>query len=75
MWLKSCIVIASVIGHDLLASGEQFVGVRISKEGEGGIRTRKVSVSFQIFFAKQMYFCLANRISKFRATTRDREVS
>ena len=51
------------------------VGVRISKEGEESIRTRKVCVSCQFFLAKQMYFCLANRISKFSANNRDREVS
>ena len=51
------------------------VGVRISKEGEESVRTRKVCVSCQFFLAKQMYFCLPNRINKFRANTRDREVS
>ena len=51
------------------------MGVRISKEGKEGIRTRKVCVSCLFFLAKQMYFCLANRISKFRANTRDRGVN
>ena len=45
-------------------------GVRISKEGEESIRTRKVCVSCPFFLAKQMHFCLANRISKFRVKTR-----
>ena len=51
------------------------MGARISKEGDESIRTRKVCASCQLFLAKQMHFCLANRISKFRANIRNTSVS
>ena len=47
------------------------VGARISKEGEEGARNREVSVRLSIFLAKQVHFCLADRISKFRSKTRN----
>ena len=62
-----------VIGDGTGTSGDGMgVGARISKEGEESIRIRKVCVSCQFFLAKQMHFCLANRISKFRVKTRNK---
>ena len=47
------------------------VGARISKKGEEGARNREVSVRLSIFLAKQVHFCLADRISKFKSKTRN----
>ena len=47
------------------------MGAQISKEGEEGVRNREVSVKLSIFLAKQMHFCLANMISKFKSKTKN----
>ena len=47
------------------------MGARISKKGEEGARNREVSARLSVFLAKQIHFCLANRISKFRTKTRN----
>ena len=48
-----------------------YVRARISQRGEEGARNREVCIRLSIFFAKQMHFCLADRISKFRSKIRN----
>ena len=43
-----------------------FVGVRNNNKRKESTRIREVCSNCQFFLAKQMYFCLAKRISKFR---------
>ena len=47
------------------------VGARISKKEKEGVRNKEVNVRLSIFLAKQMHFCLANMISKYRSKTRN----
>ena len=54
----------------------QSMGVQISKhKRKKAVEQGKYVLVVKFFLAKQMHFCLANRISKFSANTRDREVS
>ena len=47
----------------------------ITNKRNESTRIRKVCSSCQFFLAKQVYFRLASRISKFRLNTRNRKVS
>ena len=49
------------------STNKQIRGRKAREQGKYG--------SCQIFLAKQMHFCLASRVSKFRANTRNRKVS
>ena len=47
----------------------------ITNKKNESTRIREVCSSCQLFLAKQVYFCLASRVSKFRLNTRNRKVS
>ena len=58
-----------------LHSEAEAVGVQNNNKRKESTRVKEVCSNFQFFFAKQVHFHLASRLSKSRVKTRNRKVN